>query len=103
MSAPKRPESTRKIVRWNIITLVVYSVVLFFVIPFDDPYRSLSIMAGQAVAIAVHAGLALITGLIFLFGPKKKDLAQGFFLSVGWVLLIGFSSCLIGAGLGDAI
>ena len=49
---------------------------------------------GHAMTIACHIIALLVGGIISLIF-KEKDIAKGFWLSLGIVLLIGFGTCVI--------
>lgn len=59
----------------------------------SDQNQALGWLLIAFIIIAIALFIELITGLIFIVDTRQKELGQAILLTVGVILLIGFSVC----------
>ena len=97
----------RKVAMWNMIILLIYSIVIFSLIFLPDRSSDhmigLGFMIMMMFAVAIHATINLFIAIFLFARATDNDLAKAFLASSGLVLLVGFSTCWGGAALGGGI
>jgi hypothetical protein len=97
----------RKVAMWNMIILLIYSIVIFSLIFLPDRSSDhmigLGFMIMMMFAVAIHATINLFIAIFLFARATDNDLAKAFLASSGLVLVVGFSTCWGGAGLGGGI
>jgi hypothetical protein len=87
-----------KIAGINLAVMFAYSAIIRWQSMGEGNNASLSIMIFSAFAVGLHVLIcAVVSGS--LYGEKNKALRKAWLLSMGIVLLIGFSTCLGNASL----
>lgn len=86
-----------KIAGINLLILLTYSALIRLVNGRGEG-QAMGILMMSAFAVGLHVFICAVIGATF-YGEKNKELRRAWFLSMGIVLLIGFSTCLGNASL----
>ena len=82
-----------KVLLINVAVIIGFTL-LFFLMGGTSKYNAnefLTILGLLSLAAAVLD--AIVAVILFITGPAQYDVAKGFLLSAGVLLLIGFASC----------
>jgi len=82
----------KRVVGINLIVILFINVLIRITSNYEHRDRSWAIMGGVASLILLQLVVNLILGVVFALMNKGK-LAKPFFISIGVVLVIGFSTC----------
>ena len=89
---------TAKIVGINLGILLVYSVLIYVLIPPEDGFSLMALMVYLVRVLGIHVLVNLIIAAVF-FWKKQKPRGKSFLLASVAVLVIGLASCFVGVWL----
>lgn len=85
-------DEIKKVVGINLILILVINISIRITSNYKNHDRSFAILGGVASLIILQTIVNLILGIVFAIMNRGK-LAKSFFISIGVVLVIGFSTC----------